>query len=317
MTMESSYPIYLAMIISVTTTVGSAHHPVTAYGAVRCRLHGSYQPVPEVRIKLMDDDLLVDDTMATGKTNTHGRFYLHGTGRDIFGGKPDPKMRIEYVYNGKEGNIEIEGAFLNRKDESGTKPYSTVVNFGNLDFDNPHCRAYVRFYRVLKEYYALGAGRTPYSKLHVKTNALIHGGTPYATTNVIRIPKSWDPISLSTARHEFAHTIRHSYDGSLAHFLADVVKYGYARKHHCHLKTNLAFAYNEGWAQYYAGECTGNKGTDYTIEGNVATALRRLAQKCRSSKGRMVAVLKRAGPESVHSFQEFNAKHQQFYNCKL
>jgi hypothetical protein len=309
--------LYLVFIVSITANAVSADHPVTAVGRVRCKVGSKYLPVPGVKVTLLDDDPIVDDIMATGKTNAFGRFKLSGQGGDLFGGKPDPKIQVEYVYNGKEGNIEIEGAFLNRKDESGTKPYSTVVNFGNLDFDNPHCRAYVRFYRVLKEYYALGAGRTPYSKLHVKTNALIHGGTPYATTNVIRIPKSWDPISLSTARHEFAHTIRHSYDGSLAHFLADVVKYGYARKHHCHLKTNLAFAYNEGWAQYYAGECTGNKGTDYTIEGNVATALRRLAQKCRSSKGRMVAVLKRAGPESIHSFQEFNAKHQQFYNCKL
>ena len=62
---------------------------------------------------------------------------------------------------------------------------------------------------------------------------------------------------------------------------------------------------------------TGNKGTDYTIEGNVATALRRLAKKCGSSRGRiiMVNVLKKVGPYSIHSFQEFNAKHQQFYNC--
>ena len=249
--------LYLVFIVSITANAVTAHYPVTAVGRVRCKMGFYYVSVPEVKVKLLDDDLISDDTMATGKTDRFGRFKLSGHGQDPFWGKPDPKIQVEYVYNGIEGNIEIEGILLNRKDESGTKPYAPQVNFGNLDFDNPHCRAYVRFYRVLKEYYGLGVGRTPYSTLHVKTNALIHGGTPYATTNVIRIPKSWDPISLSTARHEFAHTIRHSYDGSLAHFLADAVKYGYARKHHCHLKTNLAFAYNEGWAQYYAGECTG------------------------------------------------------------
>jgi hypothetical protein len=315
--METSFMLYLVFIVSITANAVSADHPVTAVGRVRCKVGSKYLPVPGVKVTLLDDDPIVDDIMATGKTNAFGRFKLSGQGGDLFGGKPDPKIQVEYVYNGKEGNIEIEGALFNRKDDSDKKSYAKSVNFGNLDFDNPHCRAYLMFHHVLREYHAFGIGKPPFTTLHVKTNALIHGGTPYTTTDVIRIPQSWDPISLKTAKHEFAHAVRHTFDGSLAEFLADVVKYGYARKHHCHLKTNLAFAYNEGWAQYYAGECTGNKGTDYTIEGNVATALRRLAQKCRSSKGRMVAVLKRAGPESVHSFQEFNAKHQQFYNCKL
>ena len=61
----------------------------------------------------------------------------------------------------------------------------------------------------------------------------------------------------------------------------------------------------------------GNTGTDYTIEGNVASALRRLAKKCGSSLARMVTVLKRAGKRSIHTFEQFNNKHQQFYNCKL
>ena len=62
---------------------------------------------------------------------------------------------------------------------------------------------------------------------------------------------------------------------------------------------------------------TGNTGTDYTIEGNVATALRKLASKCKSSKANMVTVLIRAGENGIHSFKQFNNKHQQFYNCKL
>ena len=254
--MESRTIPYLVFIISVTVTeVCARNHRVTAFGIARCKLDGKFQPIPEVKIKLLDDDVVFDDTMATGRTRRSGRFYLSGQGRDAFNGKPDPKIQVEYAYSGPEGKFEIEKIVRNRKDESGTKPYSRVVNFGFLSFDNPHCRAYIRFYRVLKEYATFRIGKPPYSTLKVKSKAIIHGGTPFATTNVIRIPKSWDPISMSTARHEFAHTIRHSYDGRFSHFLRDVIRYRYAQHHNCNKKTNSGFAFNEGWAQYYAGDC--------------------------------------------------------------
>ena len=250
--------LYLVFIISITVNAQITDHPTRAFGTVRCRMHGStYLPVPEVMVLLLDDDTNTDDIMVTGKTDVSGKFSIFGYGRDRNGGTPDPKIRVEDVYKGKEGNFEIEDEKNIRKDRSKVSPYFTRGNFGFLDFDNAHCRAYVKFYSVLKGYYALGIGKPPFTTLHVKTNVRVNSGAPYTTTDVIRIPKSSDPNSLSTAKREFAHTIRHSYDGNLLHFLFDAVKFQYAQRHHCNLKTSLRFAFNEGWAQYYAGGCTG------------------------------------------------------------
>ena len=250
--------LYLIFIFSITVNAQTGDHPIRAIGTVRCKMHGStYLPVPEVRVMLIDDDTNTDDIMATGITDASGEFSLSGFGRDRNGGLPDPKIRVEYVYKGPGGNLQIEDEKHIRKDRTKVKPYFWEVNFGRLNFDNPHCRAYVKFHRVLTVYNTLGLGRTPYSTLHVKTNVRANDGAPYSSTNVIRIPKSSDPISFSTAKREFAHTIRHSYDGSLEQFLFDAVKYHYTQAHHCNLKTSLEFAYNMGWAQYYAIECTG------------------------------------------------------------
>ena len=55
----------------------------------------------------------------------------------------------------------------------------------------------------------------------------------------------------------------------------------------------------------------------HRIEGNVANALRKLQSTCGTSDANMVAVLKRSGHKSIHSFDEYNAKHREFYNCGL
>ena len=152
--------------------------------------------------------------------------------------------------------MEIEKVFgINRKEKSKDRKYARNINFGTINFPRIHCRACMMFYQSLRDY-RRRAGRTPpYKTLHVRTSVIIHRGTPFATTNKIRIPRKRREISLETAKQELAHTIRQSYDGSFAHFLRDVFKYKYAQRHNCGSRTNQGFAFNEGWAQYWAGSC--------------------------------------------------------------
>ena len=66
----------------------------------------------------------------------------------------------------------------------------------------------------------------------------------------------------------------------------DAARFWYMRNYHCGTKTNDGCAFNEGWAEFWAGECHGTYGsklTDYQCEGNVAKALRRLKSACKSS----------------------------------
>lgn len=106
-------------------------------------------------------------------------------------------------------------------------------------------------------------------------------------------------------------------DGTFLHFLYDVVRFTYTQTHYCGKNTNKGFAFNEGWAEFWAGSCYntyGNSPTDYTREGNVAKALRALRNRCGSSDGQMVDVLQR-NQGSVHSYDQYAAAHNKLYGC--
>src|SRR5205085_9811601 len=118
-------------------------------------------------------------------------------------------------------------------------------------------------------------------------------------------------------KHEFGHTVRHKLDGGLAHFLFDVGHFNYLQNHSACNRTNPGFAFNEGWAEYWANDygpapnCPGASPTDYSIEGNVASALAGLDANCRGvTRATMVNVL-RSNPAGVvggiHSFEDFKS----------
>ena len=95
------------------------------------------------------------------------------------------------------------------------------------------------------------------------------------------------------------------------HFLADVVRYGYTRQHTCTSRTNAGYAFNEGWAEFWANECSRvSSSTDYTIEGNVANALRSLKSSCGMSDSQMVGIL-RNNRGRIHSYLDF----QRYSGC--
>ena len=100
-------------------------------------------------------------------------------------------------------------------------------------------------------------------------------------------------------------------DGNLAHFLADAIRFRYMRQHDCSTKSNFGYAFNEGFAAFWAGQCPFWYGpppyNDLTIEGNVATSLRLLQKSCGFTDVQMIDVL-RENPKQIHSFQDFKEK---------
>ena len=233
-------------------------HYVTATGTVKCKVDNQYKPLPFVKVELLDDEFIGNSKMADGRTNSNGGFSLTGSGRDIIG-KPDPKIKVVYDYSGPYGTMRIRNPLgLTRDYRTNKRSYSRYVTF-NINIDDEHCRAYYRFYHCGLKYYYDTVGRTPpYGTLYVTTRAVIAGltGSPYAEHTKIRVPRSEDPISCDTAKHEFAHTIRHHYDGNKGHFLWDAGRFWYLRSHRCTDDTNAGFAFNEGWAEYWEDSCT-------------------------------------------------------------
>ena len=180
-----------------------------ATGRIFCHINGRAHPVQYAKVSLLDKDPIGHGTFGSTRTNSLGYFSVSGKAGDLIG-NPDPYIQVKYEYSGSYGKMEVEsGLGRNRHDKTSTKPFSSSLNFGNIYFSNDHCKAYVNTYLAMQNFRYRTGQSLPYKTLKVVTHAVLHGGTPYATTNKIRIPKGYN-YDENTARHELAHTVRHT-----------------------------------------------------------------------------------------------------------
>lgn len=273
-----------------------------------------------VKVRLMDSDIDWDDEFGTSKASVDGYFVVDGSADDIWGaGAPDPYIQIAYYYSGIYGTLDVEDGIIasTAYDETSERSFSSAMDFGTINLNNKKCKTYLNMLNAMIDYYNRNLHvKIPQSTLYVRLDAILIGSTPYSELSQINVPSAYGALSYDTSQHELAHTVRHYYDGSYAHFLADVLSYSYMQYHSCGSKTNVGFAFNEGWAEFWDDGCKSYTGTDYTIEGNVASALRKLKTTCSSTDARFISILKNnAG--NIHSFSDFNNKYGATYNCKL
>jgi hypothetical protein len=206
-------------------------------------------------------------------------------------------------------------------DSGGSRNNVAVRDLGGLLFSTPgqshKCSVWRGFHLAHQDFRALTGVNPPSGGLLINADA-ITAGVPFTPHTTVMWPGGF-PVGYSgggddsITRHEFGHVIRHGYDGDLGHFLGDVVTHNYLQNHQSCLKTGLGFAFNEGWAEYWARDfgpapsCPGRAADDYEVEGNVAAALTDIETRCyfglRSS---MVAIL-RANPGVIHSYPQFLA----------
>lgn len=301
-----SYKIVFISLFGILT-VSSGYH-VKATGRIMC--HG--QVVPYAQIKLMDNDF-IDSTMGSAVTNELGYFTVSGSASDIHR-RPDVLIRMEYKHFSTKANFHVTLPTRMGREKSRTLyDREGDVDFGTLLFNTETCRTYLSFYQATLDFYNRVGYRVPF-QVKINTEVLLHGGTPYALYDEINIPKLTN-IDVSTAMHELAHTVRHRYDGSKAHFFYDVVRYFYPQRHSCTKKTNDGFAFNEGWAEFWESACRLSSATGATdVEGNVAARLRRIQNSCGTSNRNMWEVLRRY-PGSIHSVTSFENIHKQLFSC--
>lgn len=289
-------------------------YSVKATGRIVCHGRG----LPYARITLMDEDLGFDKTMGSAYTNSQGYFTVSGSASDVSFNpnkrRPDVYIRMDYRHSSSNAIFEVKRPLLKGKEKTGTlHDRSGNVNFGTRTFNTEACLTYLRFYDAMRDFKTRVGYRVPFD-VKINTDVVINGGTPYALYDNIKLPSGTN-ISPTTAKHELAHTVRHRYDGSLAHFLFDAGRFVYPRNHYCDKNTNAGFAFNEGWAQFWAGSCGSNSATgSMNVEGNVASALRKLKNDCGTSNYRMWEVL-RKNPGKIHSFAEYSQRHKLLYTC--
>jgi hypothetical protein len=144
----------------------------------------------------------------------------------------------------------------------------------------------------------------------------VTAGVPFTPGTTILWPGGFEvgyggPGDATITHHEFGHVIRHGFDGDFGHFLGDVVTYNYLQNHEPCNHTNAGYAFNEGWAEYWAGDYgpapdCGRPG-DMETEGNVAAALTLLAHECAGDQRKIMVENLRSNPGTIHSFAEFKS----------
>ncbi|KAI0563356.1 hypothetical protein FGB62_41g04 [Gracilaria domingensis] len=225
------------------------------------------------------------------------------------GQSPVLSIRMEYSH------ISGRATFRVRQGDDIPVEYSGIMtDIGDVEVESNRCNAYTSFYNATIDYHSrvgqrnperffIQIAQTPVTTPYVRYTEVIYDGSFEWTTNV--------------AKHELAHVIRHYYDGDGAHFNLDENKYGSTlfTDHECSTDTSEGFAFNEGWALYWENACPDSDALgSYTVEGNVAAALRALQDSCDSSAAQMWHVLEES-PGAIHSFDEYELRHRELFAC--
>lgn len=289
-------------------------YEVNAKGRIVCNGRG----IPYVRITLLDEDIDADDVVGTTVTDGNGNFRVRGAGSDFhwlpFIRRPDLYIRNELEHSSALAFFRVTLP-RNAAVERSRLLFSRAgdVDFGKIVFNTDACLTYLRFYDATRNFYRRVGRRVPF-RLVINTGVSTPGSRPYTLYKRVQLPKK-SRLSPAAAKQELAHAVRYHYDGPLAHFKRDAVKYGYERAHSCSKRTNPGFAFNAGWAAWWAGLCFGRPASGpKSVEGNVAAALRSLQARCSTSNAQMWQVLQK-NKRSIHSYFMFASRHKKMYKC--
>lgn len=298
----------------------SAQAVTTYRGQFQCSDRGTVRPVAGAVVELWSRGAtylpveLVGRRVDQGHTGDDGRFSLQA-----------PSDRDGYyarvVFTDARGlhvrNIVALGdLFLDSPvvpNDSPAKDLGGILS-GGSSTSSPPCELYGAFHDTWSDYLTAVGSAPPFRALSI--NAYVPFiGVPFTAPGSIQWPATFNvgatPGAPTVPAHEFAHAFRFDFDGDYAHFLLDVVAYAYPQNHNiCDLK-NAGFAFNEGWAEYWSREVTGQpecpgRATDnFQVEGRVAAALAELESRCAGGVRRTMVDVLRANRGTIHSFAEF------------
>lgn len=284
--MKLGGPILVLSFLATSAQALQTSWNVEAEGWVHC----AGKPMVGVQVDLMHSRTAgtdyFDTVMATAFTDDRGHYYLRGAGGTIFG-PPAPYIRAVYFSPAAPPAPWPTNRITNelgsvRSDHGNTREYPYepgVIYMGVQDFDTSDCRLWRESRNALGAY----PQQVPYRDLAVMHWSAIYCCTPFATLETVAWPTNYS-VSGTSMFHEVGHTFRHSLDGDFPHFLWDVLSYNYLRFHNRTDVTNEAFAFNEGWAEFWetltrmppAAAPFVNSPPNWSVEADVAAYLRSL-----------------------------------------
>ncbi len=279
-------------------------------GQWTCKDGNTVKPLSGARIELFRERSYWRDEKITKRyTDGNGRYSINVSASGNF------DLYVKVLLHDDDG-VELENWYSPFTWETSTstkRSRAGTVDLGTWQISkdgsgSPKCAVWQGVHNAYGNYRQVVGSRPP-------TSIKVEGefpccGTPFTTTNTIRWPGGYGVrANYSVPFHEFAHSMRHSFDGNFLHFGVDAAKYSYPQTHTSCKVTNQGFAFNEGWAEYWAGDySTCSPATNYNQEGNVAAELARL-ERC-SNRPAMVRVL-RESKGQIHSIGEFQTRFAQ------
>jgi hypothetical protein len=310
-------PIVLLMLLAALAIApGSAQASVSfeVKGQWLCNNRGTVSPLAGARVELWkDNSYWFDDNLGSTHTASNGSYSFSARANDNF------DLYAKVVLNDDQGvHLGDWYSFSDWDTQTQTTgSHSGLVNLGTYEISTekgagtPKCAVFQGAHNAYQNYKQV-IGSPPPDSSYLISSDFPCCGVPFTTLDTTHWPGGYETgpgSSYGVNFHEFAHSVRHSFDGSALHFLADAARYGYAKSHELCLVSNEGFAFNEGWAEYWAHTpATCGSGTNFNQEGNVATALTGL-EKC-ANRATMVRVL-RENREAIHSYNDFKTK---FFN---
>ena len=313
------------------------NYNVHVTGDIFCSDNGTVAPLAHARIEMMDSDAdgstIFDDTMGQSTTDGSGHFDFSGSGGDpgsYSWSRPDVYVRVtlsdedltpfpvrltdelnsarswdspEHDHDNVEGDVVI-GSFT-----WGTSYDPNAVH------NSSQCGVWLKARKEYLDYTSIAGQYAPPYHYDVEywTGVFpITTETPWTNTDTTHWPRHY--VDIPTVTHEFGHAIRHSLDGNQDEFNLDVVRFVYAQSHDLCDSHNQGFAFNEGWAEYWADTVGCNKTLHPDVEGDVADALKAMSE-CTGGRSGMLTVLQN-NPGSIHSIGEFaNALQKIVSDC--
>ncbi len=313
-------------LLALGTASADAAVTFEVKGKWTCNNRGTVIPIAGARLELWRDvSYWADDKVGTaGHTASDGSYKFGVRANGNF------DLYVKIVLHDDRG-VRLENWYspwVWSTETSATRSHAGVVDLGTWQISKdkgastPKCAIWQGAHDAYTNYRQV-VGSNPPSANYLIDAEFPCCGTPFTTRDTTRWPAGYRTGSGSTdpggpfsvSFHEFAHSVRHTLDGNFGHFLLDVGRFGYARNHSPCLVTNAGFAFNEGWAEYWARTPqTCADPTNMSQEGNVAAALTSL-ERC-VDRPSMVSVL-RQSPGAIHSFSEFQARFFQIFGRRV
>lgn len=278
-------------------------------GKWTCNNRGAVTPIAGARIELWREiSYWPDDKITSRHLGADGSYNIGVNASKNF------TLYVKLLLHDDDG-VELENWYSPFTWETETAKKGTragVVDLGTWQISKdggagtPKCAIWQGAHNAYGDYRTIVGARPPSSDYKINADFPCCG-TPFTTLDNTRWPSGYATgAGYSVSAHEFAHSVRHSFDGNTVHFLADVARYSYPQFHSSCKVTNEGFAFNEGWAEYWARTPqTCGDGSNFQQEGNVAAALTAL-ERC-TSRPSMVRVL-RESRGAIHSYGEFRSR---------